>query len=292
MARHPEPGNDRPLATLHRLALADDAANGNDPGPRLLRCLGQCFEGKRSLFYADELLEGWPKGLWPRAARSRLRVLICDQAFEAGFEVRNLLEAGRLAPALADWLATDEITDLAWLRLLWSMRATRPWDVCGRALTVFELAASDQDSGKVLSKYPDLLLVEQKPAPLAISLCGRGVLFHDTLFTTVPRQVEIVRKKPAGTFELVIDEHRFMLPGDPEALAGRLERWIRFYLHELLPKLADVSDWRSPGITAALQAHERIRCPECGTNMLLRIGDVGVLLEEGGESKEPASPVA
>jgi len=48
----------------------------------------------------------------------------------------------------------------------------------------------------------------------------------------------------------------------------------------LLPKLADVNDWRSPGVTAALQAHERIRCPECGTSMLLRIGDVAIPLEQ------------
>src|SRR5207248_1068494 len=80
--------------------------------------------------------------------------------FEAGFEVRNLLEVGRAAPTLGAVLETQNRRPLAWLRLLWSLRPRRPWDHCGKAVTVFEVAHSPGQS-RLLEEHPDLLLLQE-----------------------------------------------------------------------------------------------------------------------------------
>ncbi len=96
------------------------------------------------------------------SARARLRILVADQAFEAGFEVADLLGAGQMAPALAALLRISDPDGLAALRLLWSLRPTRPWFRCGLSRTVFELATEPQ-SAELLASYPDLLLVQDSP---------------------------------------------------------------------------------------------------------------------------------
>src|SRR5262249_10208506 len=147
----------RHLAALHRLAIADAMQAGRTGVPLLVLQLRRCFEGRLPFTFADELLDKWDERLWTAERRARLRVLVCDAAFEAGFEVHNPVEVGRGAPAVARLLGTAAPHDLAWLRLLWSLRAGRPWDRCGPANTVFELAA-DPNEGKLLARYPDLLL--------------------------------------------------------------------------------------------------------------------------------------
>src|SRR5262249_34287528 len=155
---------------------------------------------------------------------ARLRVLLCDRAFEAGFEVQNLLDAGRTAPSLGAVLQTDVPGGLAALRLLWSLRPSRPWDRCGPATTVFELAG-DRERSALLADQPDLLLVQEEPSwlvvgdggqgamgPARILLSPRGVTLQETLFTEPPHVVEVLTKSLGC--ELVLGRQQFRSPGD------------------------------------------------------------------------------
>ncbi len=114
------------LAALRRLLVEDAVARGADPVPLVIELLARCFEGRWSLEFAEDLLAQWRTDWWSAGNLARLRVLLCDRAFEAGFEVRNLLDAGQTAPALGAVLTTADVASLAALRLLWSLRPTRP----------------------------------------------------------------------------------------------------------------------------------------------------------------------
>jgi hypothetical protein len=211
-------------------------------------------------------------------------VLLCDSAFEAGFELRDLIEAGETAPSLGDVLRLEDAEGLAHLRLLWSLRASWPWDRHGEAATVFDLAA-DPDEADFLRRYPDLLLRHPLPSRFAaeeggapyLLLCDRGVVLRGTAFTRPPRDVKIGGRP--GRYELVVDGQRFAFGSDPEPVASRLERWCRYYFEEFLPAAADVRRWRSPDATAVLRAWGTVRCPDCGRPPLPRVGEVGVALD-------------
>jgi hypothetical protein len=280
----------RHLAVLRRLMVEMAATGGQDPVPLVAAQVGRCFDGKLPLVFAEGLLADWQSALWTRGNLARLRVLLCDRAFEAGLEMGDLMEAGYIAPSLGAVLRSDDQLSLAHLRLLWSLRPRRPWDHCGEASTVFELAADQQGRG-LLSKHPDLLLYQAVPSPQTggsasgenqpwaeILLCDRGVVFQDTLFASPPRTVEVVSRNLffRGGYELGLGEFRFHFDSDPEALANRLERWFRYYFNEFQPLLADVASWQSPAVAASIRAQEAVSCPECRRVLLARIGDVGI----------------
>jgi hypothetical protein len=284
----------RHLAGLERLAIEDAAAAGQDPVPLTTEQVGRCFEGKLPLTFAEGLLADWVSDWWTRGNRARLRVLLCDRAFEAGLELTDLVECGHLAPALASVLDTADLNGLARLRLLWSLRPRRPWDRCGEALTAFEVAGP-ADSRKRLGQYPDLLLVQEIPPPrwaapemaerrpwAEVVVCGRGIAFQNTLFEEPPRSVEVLLRAPedGGGSELLLDGQRFSFMTDPEPLAARLERWFRWYFGEFVPRLAEVRSWRSPAVAATLHALEAVSCPECDRVLLPRIGEIGLALND------------
>ena len=190
------------LAALCRLAVEEAASRGADPIPLVADQLARCFQGRLPLAYAETLLTDWRSDVWSRGARVRLRVLLCDRAFEAGFEVINLVDVGRMVSALVEVVGTDDAAGLSALRLLWSQRPTRPWDQCGEARTVFDLAA-DPAHSYLLGRRPDLLLWQQEPTwivaveggeepmrPAEIVLCVGGVWLQDVRFTEAPTVME------------------------------------------------------------------------------------------------------
>jgi hypothetical protein len=279
-------GGARHLATLRRLAISDAVRQGKDRVGLVLAEVTRCFRGKLPLAYAEGLLAGWQDDGWGGGDLARLRVLLCDAAFEAGFELRDLIEAGETAPALGDVLDVADTEALAHLRLLWSLRASRPWDRHGEAATVFDLAAGAGEE-RLLGRYPDLLLRPALPPRFAVEgegvayllMCSRGVVLRGTVFTRPPRAVEMAARQ--GQYELVVDGHHFRFDSDPEPVATRLERWCRYYFAEFLPAAGDVHRWRSPHATAVLRAWGTVRCPDCGRPLLPRVGEVGVPLEAG-----------
>jgi hypothetical protein len=267
------------LAALRALQIADEIREGGDPVKKTAVQVGRCFAGKLALPYADQLLALWPREWRTRAALARLRVLLLDRAFEAGFEVRNLLAAGHSASELGRVLGTEDPSEIARLRLLWSLRPRQPWDRCGEAETAFELAERSDD---LLGRYPDLLLYQPSsgkrrgPAPLEIILRGRGVVIEGKLFTEPARTIEIqVRGNEAGSL-LIIDGEKIPVRGDATEAAGQAERWLRYYFHEFVPLVAEVYHWRSPHATAILRAWGTVACPECKRPLFARPGEVGI----------------
>jgi hypothetical protein len=221
---------------------------------------------------------------------SRLRVLLCDRAFEAGLEVQDLVEIGRIVSPLGAALQTDDPNGLAQLRLLWSLRPTRPWDRFGRSTTVFELAA-DPDAGMTrLARYPDLLLTfEDRPL---IHLCVRGIVFMDTIFNNPPQTIEVVSRHmfPDRGFELFLDRHSFRFPTEPDAVARRLERLFRYWEQEIRPQVQAVRRWRSPVVSKTLRAQNAVPCPECHKPVLAKIGEVGISMEVAPDIEPPRRP--
>src|SRR5262249_23568981 len=147
------------LVLLRRLEASDAAVLGKDPVSLVAMQAGRSLEGELPLAFAERLLANWETNWWTTGNLARLRVRLCERAFEAGLEVRDLLEFGQTAPALGDVLDIHQPQRLAQLRLLWSLRPSQPWHHWGEAITVFELAADPEAGARLLGKYPDLLLV-------------------------------------------------------------------------------------------------------------------------------------
>jgi hypothetical protein len=283
-------GGARHLAALRRLAVADAVRRGQDHVRLVVAEVDRCCRGELPLAYADGLFSPAPGDAWERGELSRVRVLLCDSAFSAGFEVRDLIEAGEAAPSLGAVLRCSDVQGLAYLRLLWSLRATRPWDRHGEAETVFEVATHSR-SRKLLHRYPDLLLHPLLPDGLLdgpddvsrnleqLILCSRGVGLREVLFTHPPRVVEVhYPQQLHGMYELIVDGHRFAFARSPDMAAAALERWCRYFFDELAPLVADVFSWPSPDAVAVRRAWGAVCCPECGLLLLPVVGEVGISL--------------
>jgi hypothetical protein len=280
------------LAPLLRLWIEDSTA-GDDPVPTVAEQLARCFEGKLPLAVAERLLADWRADWWTKGNLARLRVLLCDRAFGAGFEVRNLLDAGENSPALADVLGTTNRYGLAALRLLWSLRSSRPWDRCGACRTVFDLA-EDVANGPLLGRHPDLLLFQEEPrwqvaadgstakmGPAQILLLASGVSLQGVEFVTTPLVVEVTGK--ALGHEMQLGARVFRGPQPLDDLASRMERWFRFAFHDFLPMTDAAAHWLPPDRAALLRAWGTVPCPECGTQLLARVGEVGLALDRLAE---------
>jgi hypothetical protein len=236
-------------------------------------------------------------------AQTRLRILLCERAFEVGFEVRDLTEMVKAAPFLSQAMQTSNIDGLAGLRLLWSLRPRRPWDHLGPVETVFDLAAklgerhserseeSPQavwsrpfaalrvtsrrgNENAVLEKHPDLLLAAADGSELY--LCGRGVVFQSQVFTQPPRSIEVKKERIFRGWELVIDDCRFQYFQDPGPIAQRVEHWFRYYFGDWAHQIRDVFNWRSPGLPTTFRLRKTYPCPECGRELYPRAGDLAI----------------
>jgi hypothetical protein len=275
------------LAALQGLAISDAVAEGEDVVKLTSAQIRRCIDGRLALPYADKLLSLWPREWKTRANLSRLRLLFLDQAFEAGFEVRDLLAAGQTAPELGCVIGTDDPGELARLRLLWSLRPRRPWDRCGDAENAFGLAGAAA-GGRILAANPDLLLYRLAPVSrkrgaetVEIIVSGRGVSVAGKLFSEPVRTIEVTPAADGST--LIIGDERITVNGDGDALAMEIERWLRYYFSEFVPMVAEVYRWRSPHAASILRAWGTLPCPECRQPFLARLGEVGIAV--AGEEK-------
>lgn len=284
-------GRARPahLAALHRLAALDGAVSGKDLVPLVLSQLRRCLVGTLPLSFADELLREDFGPALTRGDRARLRAALCDSAFEAGLEVQDLVDAGRHAPALGALLGPDRRT-LGQLRLLWSLRPTRPWRRWGEARTAFELAADPVVGTALFASHPDLLLANLELPWIIVT--SAGVVFREQEFASRPFQVEVEEQRTErGDYNLVVDGARLPFWNDPRAIRVRLAGWFRFWFDEFLPRLPEVFDWRPPGPPRLLDAQEAIACPECAALLWVRVGSVGqVVTRDLPELPALASP--
>jgi hypothetical protein len=267
------------LLPLRRLALSDAARRGHDPGAELTAAMGRCLAGDLPLDFVEQLAAGWEGSPGTAGAQARLRALLCDRAFEAGREVRDLMTAGILAPTLGQFLQIQRADELCQLRLLWSLRPSRPWDRWGKAVTAFELAG-DPEGPLYFQEHPDLLLLD-RTAPEVI-VCGRGVVFNGSLFTQRPHRVEMKARRDfdSTSYEIVVDDLRWSWPGDAATVVRRLDRWFHFFFTEFAPRLNDVRTWHAPAGTKPLRTKDAAPCPECGRWLITRCGEVGATLDD------------
>jgi hypothetical protein len=275
------------LVVLRRLQAEDAARAGEDPVVAVARSLGRCFLGQIPLAYTQQLLDGWQSDLWTRGNLTRLRVLLCEAAFDTGFEVSTLLDAAGTASVLRGTLDTAHREHLAALRLLWSLREKRPWEEWSRARTVFE-AARDPRWTRLLARYPDVLLIQEEPdwpalatgsgefEPVRILLCSRGVVLQDVLFTGDPPIVDVVNR--VNNTEVTFVPHRFRARSRVDALVACMQSWFRFASQDFLPQLPEVLSWQPPDSTARLRAWGAVPCPQCRHLLLPRVGEVGLSL--------------
>ncbi len=266
------------LAALWRLVMEDKARMGDDPVQLAVDQAGRSLEGELPLSFAEKLLahpENLLKGL---SCQTRLRILLCDRAFEAGFEVRDLTKLANAAPFLAQALRVSDTNGLAGLRLLWSLRPRRPWDDLGPADTAFELAARAREDNLLLEKYPDLLLAAGDGRELY--LCSRGLVFRGEVFTQFPRSIEVKRKWIFGGFELIVGDRRFQCVQDPGPIVQQMERWFRYYFGDWVHQVKDVFNWRSPGLPPNFRLEKTYACPGCRRELCPRTGHLAILREE------------
>jgi hypothetical protein len=273
------------LIPLLQLQANDTAVVGEDPVPALAAQIGRCFAGSRPLSLAQSLLRELESGWRTEENLARLRVLLCDKAFESGLEVSDLLAAGRLAPALGELLQTDCPQGLAELRVLWSLRPRRPWDRWGNAITIFDVAADPGLAEKWFTSCPDLLLIDER-SPQVV-LCSRGLAFKNILFTSAPGVVEArARREDVGTrYELFIDDRRFAFASDATSLVQRLRNWFHHFFNEFQPQTRDAMAWKAPGEPKTMHLADPIPCPECRRLLLPQIGEVGVRVRNGRDEE-------
>lgn len=230
----------RPLAALARLAVEDGAWIGGDPALLASQAIAPVFRGAAPLAFAEHLSAALPASSWSPSQRARLRVLACAAAFEAGLSIHDLVEIAARAPTLGDLLDLHDLNTLAPLRLVWELRASRPWARCGEAFTVFELAGHARLIGRQLNQVPDLLLWQAGPEtdldepPSSMGIAGRGVLFANRVFTELPVPIAVLPEGAGHLLQAGADQ--FWYRHDPERAAQRLCDWSDWYFRDFQPQ--------------------------------------------------------
>jgi hypothetical protein len=257
-----------------RLSIEDAGRMDVDPVPLLVAQAARFFDGELPFAFVDALLHDWQNSTWDETARARLRVLLCDQAFEAGCELCHLEALAERSPGLGAALAADRPSGLAALRLLWSLRTTMPWSLYGEADTVFNIAVSPQQSAKHLRRNPDLLLtIAELPGG---AMCAGGMVIAGERFVEMPTSFEVRPRPTDGEFALFIGERLIAFDEDPSPLLTPLQHWFRYCFSEFRPRVAEVYGWRTPGLAHMPGTTTRIACTSCGQPVVPRLGEVGL----------------
>jgi hypothetical protein len=273
------------LVPLLRLQIEDAAETDGDPVACLADAVKPYLLSELPLAGAELLLAAGPQSGWSRGRRARLRVLLAARAFEADLGVWDLHALGRACPGLGQALQTDDTDGLARLRLLWDLRQSRPWQRCGPAATVFELANYPMLGGQHFEAAPDLLLFAPLPGgggthPLLA--CGRGLIYRDALVHEWPVALStrpLPLSKGGGT-ELRFGPHSIQVLDEATELVRKLEAWSNYFFNEFLARAGDVLA-RPAGVALdRLIDPLTVRCPECATAFLGRRGEVGATEEQ------------
>jgi hypothetical protein len=266
------------LGAVWRLTIEDAAEDeeGQDTLPVLAGQADRCFDGGLPLSFLTTLLAPLENETWSVADERRLRVLLCQRAFDAGLEVRELLDLGRLQGTLSRTLDLKQTEYIAHLRLLRTLQATRPWERVGRATAIFEIVKHHREAAALLERLSDVVLrVDNVPG---LYLCGRGVNFEGAWILEPPQQIDIIDRSlfAEGGFHLVIGSNRFWYAEDPTPVVSRLEKWLRYFFRDFRPQLAGVYRGRSPAAARRLLARNGVRCPDCRRRVLPVLGELGI----------------
>jgi hypothetical protein len=170
-----------------------------------------------------------------------------------------------------------DLDRLAQLRQIWNLKATRPWERCGQAVHVFDLANADLGE-KYLARSPDLLL---QVRGYDIVLGSRGVWYQDVCWTRMPERVETVDRRIYNDdgFDLVAGTQRLYFAHDPQDLAAEVEVWLRYYFDEFLAGLPAWRDRPPSESGKKLRKGNSLICPECRQACLGSVGQAGIKIE-------------
>lgn len=275
--RHPPtPAAPAALFELARLFIEDAQQTDDDVIAVLADVAESCFQGAFPLAVLDLLLEDAAEaGVrgWKRQG-PRLQALLLQAAFAAGLELADLAFLAPAYPHLARAWGTNDWERVAQLRLVALWRTRRPWESCGEATTLFEVARDRGAADMILSRTPDLLLQGSRAD---IALGSRGVWFQNACFSSRPGKVEVVQRSQRGDgYDLVVGQERFGYSRNPRDIANELERWFKFYFDEFLPQSAAMQQRTAGDGLKRLWARNASPCPECRRTLLARLGEVGL----------------
>ena len=274
------PENLQLLAAAKVLFVFDGAEQGRDltAGIAVLVKLG--WAKGLSLTHLEYILECY-LGSEPAPRNEelcRLKMLLLAIAFEEGLKPNDLLDLWGCLPTLQRAMLIEPTHRLSLFYGLYSIAASQPWMSIGHAETIFDYARnSPTSSGKLIEKYPDLLLIHRADATFdstlgPILICCRGVAFGGHLAAD-----------PAAIIEQQVDglvlygSHRFQvdhrLSNDFLAL---LRQWLKFRTSILIPFIDAYRDASSPEILGRILQTILTSCPYCRSNIAVRVGKVGI----------------
>jgi hypothetical protein len=262
------------------LQFADDRG---DPVPALIRRFRRCIDGEMLVSAAAGVFDLWWRDRPSRADRARMRALLGEQAFESGLGVWDIVELGRAFPPLGSVLATDDIDGLARLCHVWEQRLIRPWQPCGPAATIFELARNAELSAQVLDSASDLLLYHRLPAlddqpAEPLFLCHRGMVFRDAVLREPPGDIRVrhCEEWRGGGYEVRLGPHRLRFTDPPGLVVEKLKIWASFFLGDFLPRAEKVLKYRASDRLGNVLGQFVVKCPACTKSVIPLVGRVGV----------------
>lgn len=263
------------LACLTRLAISDAASQQVDLASLTASALARCWQAQMPFSFAQQLLDDWRSALWTRGSMARLRVLLFDQAFAEGWEIRSLRQLREQAPALATVMELNDGRRAAELRWLWSIRAAMPWRNIGPSRSCFELAQDSTAERTLFEKHPDLLFLEEQIDGLVI--CSSGVYWRHLHFEETPRQIRITERvaDERRSYTLHVGGESVPVRYDPAALVERLDRWLSFLREDFQTKAKQTRKWNPPDGSEFLHPGELGVCPECHQHFVGTAGHVG-----------------
>lgn len=273
------------LSAAARFLQLDDAGRlGVDRVAGVGDLIATGFRSDEKLAFAEQVAE-LLLALHPgREDIARLRILVLDAAFAAGYTPRGLADLWAACPRLRELAAVESLSRLGLQHVVWALREERPWDALVPAGTVFELArVAPTLSGRVLDQHPDLLLFHRTPPAVDEALgwvlvTARGVVVGGMVVADPDAEVRIDGGRLIGSATLVFGTHRLPLPRRPPAeLVTTLRRLLRVRTELLLPRL-DAALAASP---SPQQLGELARRCRCGAPVLVAAGRVGRVFRAG-----------
>lgn len=262
------------LACVERLILSDAATAGNDFVLMTARQLARSLTGEMPFEFAQQMLADWRMPEWTEVNRARLRILLLDLSFEAGWEIEGLEALAEQAPALGELLDLRRHDQTCEMRWLWSLRAQRPWDRIAPARTCYELALEGPDQAQLFKKCPDLLFREDRED--GITVCSSGVIWRRWHLTQLPRRIHIteVVRNNRRSYSLAIEGDHVALAYDPTPLVHRLDHWLTFLQESFQTHAKETRTW-TPAPLSSVNDLLSVRCPECQRKLVPRRGKLG-----------------
>jgi predicted RNA-binding Zn-ribbon protein involved in translation (DUF1610 family) len=287
------------FAAASVLQMTDESHYGRDRTAGIASLAARGLRGELPATFAESVVAVTLDVHPSPGELNRLRILLNEAAFEAGFVPQDFLDLWAGAPALGQVMAFDLPHRLALLFGLWQGRRQRRWESVAPAQTVFELAnTAPHIATDLLTRYPDLLLVHLPPAEIEqlvgpLCVCSRGVAVGESILADVESRIELAD----GGRVLVLGRHKLHLQRQmPLEFLNVIRGYLRYWAKDLVESLEG-----SLGRGNTTLPHRLVRqlaqvCPSCGAVATIHCGALGRRLDSSSPSevrpqlKKPSEP--